>query len=85
VGPGFAGQLKVAQVKLRNKLFALYQGTTLVVPPLAKRQGFSPCSRRICTKFQLEKAQGLKSLRENSCLPIGSRKDGLRVAQDYVP
>jgi hypothetical protein len=44
-----------------NKPFALYQGTTLVVPySRNKRQGFSPCHRKICKKFQWKTAQGLK-------------------------
>jgi hypothetical protein len=49
------------QIKLCNKFFALYQGTTLVVPPPAENgQGFSPCHRKICTKLQCKRAQGLK-------------------------
>ena len=36
-----------------TELFALYQGTTLVVPPAAQNgQGFSPCHRKIQTKFE---------------------------------
>jgi hypothetical protein len=43
-------------VPVVTNLFALYQGTTLVVPPLGQNgQGFSPCHRKICTKFQSKK------------------------------
>jgi hypothetical protein len=45
-----------------TELFALYQGTTSVVPsPGQNSQGFSPCHRTICTKFQSEKSAGAKA------------------------
>jgi hypothetical protein len=38
-------------------LFASYQGMTLVVPlPGQNDQGFSPCHRKVCMKFQWKKA-----------------------------
>jgi hypothetical protein len=53
--------LVVARIKLRRKLFALYQGTTSVVPLPAKIvRALAPATRKICMKFQPKKAQGLK-------------------------
>jgi hypothetical protein len=48
------GRLKVTlvQIKLGDKIFALYQGTTSVVPPPGSNsQGFRVCHRKNCTKF----------------------------------
>jgi hypothetical protein len=45
--------------ELGHLLFALYQGTTSVVPlKVQERLGFSPCHRKICTKFQGKKRKG---------------------------
>jgi hypothetical protein len=57
---------QVLPLRFVNKLFALYQGTTFSRATTGQNgQGFSPCHRKICTKFQDKKAPGLKSLREN--------------------
>jgi hypothetical protein len=40
----------------------LYQGTTSVVPLRGQNgQGFSPCHRKICTRFQWKKGAGAKA------------------------
>ena len=45
----YARGVRLVQVSHCNKLFALYQGTTLVVPlPGQNGPGFSPCRREIC-------------------------------------
>jgi hypothetical protein len=60
--------------------------------PRSNGQGFSPCHREICTKFQSKKAQGLKALREISPLsPVGTsesspgRSPGLGMRHQAVP
>src|SRR6202041_783321 len=51
----------LVQIGRRNKLFALYQGTTLVVPPSAKMvRALAPATVKSEPKFQEEEAQGLK-------------------------
>jgi hypothetical protein len=55
--------------------FALYQGTTLVVPPPAKTlRASSPCHRKSLTKVRSRKSAGAKEAAEKSgdgwkCVP----------------
>jgi hypothetical protein len=70
-----------------DTLISWCQGKPVCVPrPVVKTCMFMPAAN--CrTQFRSLRVftPGLKSLRENYCLPIEACKDGLRVAQDYVP
>jgi hypothetical protein len=55
----FSDQL--VQIRLGNEFFALYQGTTSVVPPSAKMvRALSPCHRKIRAEFPRERGTGAK-------------------------
>jgi len=53
--------LEPTRLGFGNPFIALYQGTTLVVPPPAKRSGLQPLPPQNTHEFPLDKAQGLEA------------------------